>query len=560
MVQVVSTCLRLGVFIDHRSSFFLREFTVTVNITFTLMLKHTQTQHCYSPLLTEMPFNIDHLLNTNSTPSQEQRNNLQNFVLQLDEAILNTDGDISSTNEQIIAMQAKVLILQTRRTQLVQQRRCYSSLLSPVRCLPIEIFGEIFFYATRDHPRHVLILSAVCRLWRDAALSTPILWSTLELGRHTTKHNMDNHVDSWIERAHSYPLSLVIKKQDDIWSRLDPVCNGLTLITVHQWKSITLDSDDTSILSILKELKFSNLEMLESFSLATRFRSNSDLTIPDALQYAPKLKTLSLYIMDCVAFDTLPFPWRQLTSLTITFWAWDNNHIGVDILQACVNLEECTIDGLGDGSGTNDSITLNYLLKLHTHCSSNKFLLCIKTPSIQDLAIDLRGREHSYPKIFYDYIKMIGSTLLKLSIAPSHINLVESIPYLRSLVELNLSDKTQYTHDDNRSIMMYGILSSLVVKPEMDPSTVPLPRLEVLKIICRATKNNQGIFMKVIESRWWSDEEECARQKRGQRSLSRIRHTVFMNANTELDMFYRDDVDVLRAQGMSIDFEYLTLG
>ena len=43
--------------------------------------------------------------------SQEQRNNLQNFILQLHEAI-------SSINERILAIQAKILVLQTRRTQL----------------------------------------------------------------------------------------------------------------------------------------------------------------------------------------------------------------------------------------------------------------------------------------------------------------------------------------------------------------------------------------------------------------------------------------------------------
>ena len=98
---------------------------------------------------------------------------------------------------------------------------------------------------------------------------------------------------------------------------------------------------------------------------------------------------------------------------------------------------------------------------------------------------------------------------------PSHSRLVESIPYLRSLVELKLYD------NDDGSIKMYKILSSLVVDPEMDPSTIPLPRLEVLEIICQATEMNQRVFMKLIESRWWSDEEENhdARQKQGQRSL-----------------------------------------
>jgi hypothetical protein len=166
--------------------------------------------HCvFTEIPTEMAFIVDDLLSTNSTPSQEQRNNLQNVILQLDEAI-------SDINEQILALQAKILVLQISRTRLVQQWRCYSSLLSPVRCLPIENFGQIFVYATRDRPRHVLNLSAVYQLWRYAALSTPTLWSTLELGHRTARWNMRNHIDSWIERAHSYPLSLpvVIRKQD----------------------------------------------------------------------------------------------------------------------------------------------------------------------------------------------------------------------------------------------------------------------------------------------------------------------------------------------------------
>ena len=493
-----------------------------------------------------MAFNVDHLLNTNSTPSQEERNNLQNSILQLDKAILNTDEDISDFNEHILAVQARILVLQTRRTQLVQQRRCYSNLLSPVRCLPTEIFGEIFVHATRDRPRHVLNLSAVCRLWRDAALSIPMLWSTLELGHHTTKHNMDNHINSWIERAQSYPLSLVIRKQDGF---LDPVYSVFTLITKHQWKSITLDSDDTSIISILKKLEFSNLEMLESFSLAPRFYSHS--APPDALRCAPKLKTMSLYTIYPVApLDMLPFPWRQLTSLTITLW--NNRNISVDFLRACINLEEFILDGDIDGSGSNGSITLNYLRKLHIHCVGNTFLLSLKTPSIQDFAVKEGGQKYvSYKNGIYDYIKEHGETLLELSIAPSESKLVESFPYIRSLVWLKLYVDE---YDDDGSMMIYEILSSLVVNPEMDPSTIPLPRLETLEIICHATEKNQKMFVKVIGSRWWSDEEENARQKQGQRSLSRIKRSVLMNVQTELNMFCRDDVDALRAQGMSIEY------
>ena len=474
--------------------------------------------------ITEMAINVDDLLNTSWPPPQVQRNYLQNVILKLDE-------DISGINEQILAMQAKILVLQTKRTQLLQQRKCYSAPLSPVRCLPIEIFGQIFVYATRDRPRHVLKLSAVCQLWRYAALSTPMLWSTLELGHHTTRSNMDNHINSWIERAGSYPLSLVIDKDPGNRGILDPVNSVLTHIPNHQWKSITLHSNKTSILSILEKLEPSNLEMLERFSLATWFFF--EISFPDALRYAPKLKTLSLNTRYPVTFDKLPFPWRQLTSLTIDCRSrdWENYAIVQELLQACVNLEELDIhDGDGhvdsdsdvdvDGLGSNGSITLNYLRKLRTNCDDNTFLLSLKTPSIQDFSLTSYYSDHS----FYHYIEENGSTLLKLSVTASHSQLVKYIPCLRSLVELKLYDDDGY--DDDGSNWMYEILSSLVVKPEMDPSTIPFPRLEALEIICQVTIDIQRMFTKVIDSRSWSDEEENARQKQGQRSLSRIKRSV----------------------------------
>ena len=101
--------------------------------------------------------------------------------------------------------------------------------------------------------------------------------------------------------------------------------------------------------------------------------------------------------------------------------------------------------------------------------------------------------------------------------------------------------------------MIYEVPRSLVVNPEMELSTIHLPRLEVLEVICQATKRNQRMFVEVIDSRWWSDEEN-ARQKQGQRSLARIKRSVLMNVGIKLKMFCRDDVDILRAKGMSIEY------
>ena len=58
---------------------------------------------------------------------------------------------------------------------------------------------------------------------------------------------------------------------------------------------------------------------------------------------------------------------------------------------------------------------------------------------------------------YYDNIDKNGSTLLKLSIAPSASILVDSIPYLRSLVGLKLYDNSG---EQDGSMMMCWILYS----------------------------------------------------------------------------------------------------
>ena len=75
---------------------------------------------------TEMAFKVDHLLNTNSTPSEVQRNVLQNFILQFD--------------EQILDMQSKILVLQNNCSQVLQGS-CYhfevylSKILAKYSCM-----------------------------------------------------------------------------------------------------------------------------------------------------------------------------------------------------------------------------------------------------------------------------------------------------------------------------------------------------------------------------------------------------------------------------------------
>ena len=143
--------------------------------------------------------------------------------------------------------------------------RCTSSSSSPINNLPVELLSYIFSLSTHttttgelsgrlddkeeaeeeevveehappvittESVRVPLVLSSVCRLWRQVALGTPNLWSSLcitpELiecgergddGSETTASLLNTeHVTSYLVRSRKYPLNILIDARDENWS------------------------------------------------------------------------------------------------------------------------------------------------------------------------------------------------------------------------------------------------------------------------------------------------------------------------------------------------------
>ncbi|KAJ6465006.1 hypothetical protein C8R45DRAFT_1174334, partial [Mycena sanguinolenta] len=95
----------------------------------------------------------------------------------------------------------------------------------PVLSLPTEILSRIFIEClpsdgeVRPSSRRApLLLMRVCRLWKDIALSTCQLWSSLDiecLNLHLITiitPGMHSGLQTWFSRAHTLPLSLKIRK------------------------------------------------------------------------------------------------------------------------------------------------------------------------------------------------------------------------------------------------------------------------------------------------------------------------------------------------------------
>jgi hypothetical protein len=75
------------------------------------------------------------------------------------------------------------------------------SFIAPIRRLPLEIYKEIFLFASNldARGRAAWHISAVCRLWRRIALSTPNLWSNIRFYGHLGVS--PDIIRLWVERS-----------------------------------------------------------------------------------------------------------------------------------------------------------------------------------------------------------------------------------------------------------------------------------------------------------------------------------------------------------------------
>ncbi|KAF9534040.1 hypothetical protein CPB83DRAFT_845001 [Crepidotus variabilis] len=263
-------------------------------------------------------------------------------------------------------------------TTLDSQIAEYRALItSPIRCIPEDILREIFVRCLpQDHPAPMhdtygpILLLRICSKWREIALSTPQLWTSIHISipRSTSYHSQDetevddynvkvaktvkkcaSAVDSWLARSGACPLDIslfsygmidstyceeiftVVRKYSMHWKKLDFVCPADCFQTFA-----SLSPSDVPLLKILTIKADHNWGENQSF-----------LWTNCGIFEASKLREVSLSEVNEDP-TSLPFKWSQLTSLTLLkvgrLHNPPNNRRLFDILRQCVNLVACRIE------------------------------------------------------------------------------------------------------------------------------------------------------------------------------------------------------------------------
>ncbi|KAJ7137865.1 hypothetical protein C8R44DRAFT_975836 [Mycena epipterygia] len=237
----------------------------------------------------------------------------------------------------------------------------FAALSRRALALPLEILAAIFIHCLPQvefvKPKVFtapLLLCGVCRQWREVALTTPELWSSLSWTQFTAGTDDDNLCWTWLSRARSRPLSLQLQ---DVCLYRSEAPTRLQLFRQ------TLAESSPLMRNVHIDVgpylgNFFPLE--ECFPLLEKLViSLPDDALPISFHDAPKLREVHLTVDYRV---DLELPWQQLTTFRSTGIAFG---FCLEILRDACNLVDGSFKIVDLDAPETLAITISPLIHLH---------------------------------------------------------------------------------------------------------------------------------------------------------------------------------------------------
>ncbi|KAG2035715.1 hypothetical protein BDR03DRAFT_961965 [Suillus americanus] len=268
------------------------------------------------------------------------------------DAIIGEDSGLQTVRNGVSYRQQQLV----EKAVIIQSNTSRRSFSSPIRRLPTEILSEIFLYCLPEDehlvhtPRQApMLLTKICRRWREVAMSLPMLWCRLQLevGYDDWQQRAFCY-DFWLKRSGGCPLSLRLKSRTD-WGEL----RSLLQPYVQQISSLSLDflsCDSPFMLEDFHALKELTIRKYVIYDLA-RATSHTLSKLPVDLR---RINMLHLrFNREQLDFFT-DSAWARLTHINISL---DGLGAFTRILRLCPNLCSLTMFGTFYPSQTPEPVT-----------------------------------------------------------------------------------------------------------------------------------------------------------------------------------------------------------
>jgi hypothetical protein len=347
-------------------------------------------------------------------------------------------------------------ILDDMRTRLQDLQSQLESIAYPILTLPPEMTSEIFIHClpskrytgvvnTDEAP---LLLTHVCRVWRQIAISTPALWATFNIDDMWRLPRLAEITQTWFKRAQKCPLSVRLRGQTPAH---DTFSSFMKTLRRHsgEMRSLELQLDvedfEDANTHLLESSVFTLLQKLSIAFDIDNIRKNSDAVV--IFNNVPLLHEV---IMIAVTPSFAVLPWQQLTKFTGEVYEVKQC---IEAIRLMPNLLECVFSAFGMDDGDADRFgTVSHPNMQHFTLSgstsypssyrpsSAHILTLVTLPALQ--TFEFRGTDNFEAKKFDSFLERSSPPLRKLSVRSLEggIALQLSRPFLdlTGLVELEI--------------------------------------------------------------------------------------------------------------------------
>ncbi|KAJ7457829.1 hypothetical protein FB451DRAFT_589278 [Mycena latifolia] len=280
------------------------------------------------------------------------------------------------------------------------------SLLSPLRRFPPDLLAKIFVICVANEPFTRLdsrtapwVLGKVCSRWRAIALSTPSLWSEIDISldpydakfclwRPAPKHIV-HIVRLALQRSGNHPL--IVKVSCETHLDAHPALE-LLMAESHRWADVELYMPAPLLLTLAPiQRQVQSLRTLDIFLYRLPGGSDEGRPILEAFKTAPLLRRFSIGD-DCDTSMFVDLPWEQLTS-----YSSQAEDFFLRSLRRMQNLVVCRIDPHYYSIGPQKAIHLPHLRTLSIAESNEPlghagdFLDCLTLPNLDTLEIECKN-------------------------------------------------------------------------------------------------------------------------------------------------------------------------
>ncbi|KAF7355769.1 putative transesterase [Mycena sanguinolenta] len=358
------------------------------------------------------------------------------------------DLDAQIVEQRRVMDEQQRMLEELERTRSKVKRELRATATFPILTLPAEITTEIFLCCLPlFHPLRIpdrvfsgystpLVLVSVCRLWRNIALTTPALWSKLDVVFHEISTSVasepglvESFMALWLSRACNYPLSLHFTWDDqrfapnrvrDMIHRWSPRARSLSLDVVYERADICALGIDSAAFPLLQ-------------SATVECWIDSRPTPVLLFGNAPCLHDLRVLWEESI-LAKFAFPWLQLTKFEGTL-------TDLELFKLTPNLTEltCTFTPHGDDFTVITHHNLTSLTLTGNTCDvighltlpalkcldvdkmdSNETLapfLARSSPHLVSLSVRMHDMDFNSGYYLRDFMPLVASTLENLQVS-----------------------------------------------------------------------------------------------------------------------------------------------